>query len=210
MQSAERAAGFAHGRLMDPSVIRAMTRWPDVPAVYGWLSLDRRGRWCLRGEPITHRGVVDFIGRNYACTADGRWFFQNGPQRVYVDLDYTPWVFHLDGFRDLVDHVGNRLSRIREAWIDEEGNLLLVGERGVGLVCDRDLEPVSERLCHEGGEACDEDDVAGLIAPPTGTRPRPIYLEWRDARIALGRLCREQVPARFGFEPAPRADDHAC
>ena len=37
---------------MDEDVLRAMTRWPDVPAVYGWLSLDRRGRWLIRGETL--------------------------------------------------------------------------------------------------------------------------------------------------------------
>ena len=72
---------------MDASVIKAMARWPDVPAVYGWLSLDRRGRWCLRGEAVTHRGAVQFINRNYDHTSDGRWYFQNGPQRVFVDLE---------------------------------------------------------------------------------------------------------------------------
>ena len=40
---------------MDRSVIRTMARWPNVPAVYGWMSLDRRGRWCLQGEPVVHR-----------------------------------------------------------------------------------------------------------------------------------------------------------
>ena len=34
---------------MDETVIRAMAKWPDVPAVWGWLSLDRRGVWKLKG-----------------------------------------------------------------------------------------------------------------------------------------------------------------
>ena len=46
---------------MDESVIRAMDRWPDVPAVYGWLELDVRGRWRLRGEPV--RGGLEARGR---------------------------------------------------------------------------------------------------------------------------------------------------
>ena len=48
---------------MDDSVIRAMTRWPNVPAVYGWLGLDRRGCWRLRGERITHGGAIEFINQ---------------------------------------------------------------------------------------------------------------------------------------------------
>ena len=77
---------------MDHGVIRAMARWTDVPAVYGWLSLDCRGRWCLRGEPVSHRGAREFMSRNYACTDAGHWYFQNGPQRVYVELEATQLV----------------------------------------------------------------------------------------------------------------------
>jgi hypothetical protein len=33
---------------------------PEVPACYGWLSLDRRGRWRLRGETVTHAGLKAF------------------------------------------------------------------------------------------------------------------------------------------------------
>ena len=29
-------------RAMDDAVLRSMAKWPNVPDVYGWLSLDRR------------------------------------------------------------------------------------------------------------------------------------------------------------------------
>src|SRR2546429_4505735 len=56
---------------MDEIVLRSMLKWPDVPAVYGWLSLDRRGNWMIktvagRFERIAHAAVREFIGRNYA------------------------------------------------------------------------------------------------------------------------------------------------
>ena len=86
---------------MDEIVIRGMLKWPNVPAVYGWLSLDRRGSWMIKNvsgrfERIANAAVNDFIGRNYAVDEEGRWYFQNGPQRVFVALDYTPWVYRLD------------------------------------------------------------------------------------------------------------------
>ncbi|TMH99667.1 MAG: DUF2946 family protein, partial [Betaproteobacteria bacterium] len=28
---------------MDELVARSLAKWPNVPAVYGWLALDRRG-----------------------------------------------------------------------------------------------------------------------------------------------------------------------
>ena len=41
--------------------------------------------------------VRDFIQRNYEHDAQGQWFFQNGPQRVYVELQATPWIFRVAG-----------------------------------------------------------------------------------------------------------------
>lgn len=186
---------------MDDSVIRAMARWPDVPAVYGWLSLDRRGRWCLQGRPVLHRGAVEFMNRNYDCTADGRWYFQNGPQRAYVDLDYTPFVFSLDGAGALVDHTGGRLDVPRDAWLDESGNLLLRGGRGVGLVSDRDLEPVSGALRRGDGGVCEEEDLALAMS---GAGAEPLYLRWNRTSVPVGVLASGDVPGRFGFDPRPR------
>ena len=37
---------------MDETGLRSMAKWPNVPAVYGWLTLDRRGNWLLQGERI--------------------------------------------------------------------------------------------------------------------------------------------------------------
>ena len=190
---------------MDHSVIRAMARWTDVPAVYGWLSLDRRGRWCLRGEPVRHRGANEFMNRNYDCTDDGQWYFQNGPQRVFVDLDYTPWIFTLDGAKRLVDHTGNAIGEPRGAWIDEEGNLLLVSEQGVGLLCDRDLAPVSESFRFADGSACDEESVVNVMAGSAAVKSKRIFLEWGDNRIEVKTILRGSVAGNFGFEPRPRA-----
>ena len=78
---------------MDPSVLSAIRKWPDVPDVFGWLSLDLRGNWRLKGDVIANPGICEFIGRNYAADPHGRWFFQNGPQRVFVSLAYAPFAF---------------------------------------------------------------------------------------------------------------------
>ena len=189
---------------MDDSVIRAMARWPNLPAVYGWLSLDRRGRWCLQGTPVVHRGAVEFMSRNYACTAGGQWYFQNGPQRAFVDLDYTPWIYSLDGARNLVDHVGSSVDELRGAWLDEEGQLLLLGERGIGLLCDRDLEAMSGNLRLANGRACDEDNIVHLIQASGAAKSRRIYLAWNDERFEVNTLSRDKVAAEFGFDPMPR------
>ena len=60
---------------MDEAVRRAINKWPNVPAVYGWLALDRRGRWLLRGEPIANPVITAFIARNYERDTLGQWYF---------------------------------------------------------------------------------------------------------------------------------------
>jgi hypothetical protein len=190
---------------MDNSVIRAMARWPEVPAVYGWLSLDRRGRWCLQGDPVTHRGAIAFINRNYAGTDQGQWYFQNGPQRVFVDLDYAPWVYALDGHGNLADHTGRSVNELTGVRVDEDGNLLLVTERGIGLLSDRDLEPVSDRLRRADGGPCDEESIAHLIRSGKDAEAERIYLDWNGEQIQVSAVLREQVSKIFGFEARPRA-----
>jgi hypothetical protein len=122
---------------MDALVAQAMAKWPHVPAVYGWLSLDRRGNWRIKGERIANQALRDFISRNYESDSAGRWYFQNGPQRVYVTLDYTPLVVHYDG-DELRDHCGRPFAA-RETYLDDEGSVLLAGEGTVALLDDRDL-----------------------------------------------------------------------
>lgn len=127
---------------MDPIVAQAMVKWPNVPAVYGWLSLDRRGNWRIKGERIANQALREFISRNYESDGAGRWYFQNGPQRVYVTLDYTPLVVHYDGDA-LRDH-RERPFAPRETYLDDEGSVLMQGEGTVALLDDRDLARFAE------------------------------------------------------------------
>jgi hypothetical protein len=127
---------------MDDIVARSLAKWPNVPAVYGWLSLDRRGNWLIKGQTIGNSALREFIARNYEADARGRWFFQNGPQRVYVSLAYTPLVVHYAG-ETLFDHCGRRFTP-RQAIQDDEGSVLLLGGFGVALLDDRELARFAE------------------------------------------------------------------
>ena len=122
---------------MDAVVAQAMAKWPNVPAVYGWLSLDRRGNWRIKGERIANHALRDFIARNYDADAEGRWYFQNGPQRVYVSLAYVPLVVHYEG-ESLLDHCGRPFA-VARGYLDDEGSVLVEGGGRVALVDDRDL-----------------------------------------------------------------------
>jgi hypothetical protein len=131
---------------MDALVARSMARWPDVPAVYGWLELDRRGNWRIKGERVVHAGLRDFITRNYGADEHGRWYFQNGPQRVFVTLAYAPLVVHHEGDA-LLDHCGRPVVA-SAAYVDEEGSLLIEGGGAIALMDDRDLARYADAFEH--------------------------------------------------------------
>ena len=140
---------------MDPIVEAALKKWPNVPHCYGWLALDARGDWYMRderiqragpfprvkGSRIGHEKLIDFIARNYEADAGGCWFFQNGPQRVYVQLEAAPWVWRVRWDGDaihLASHTG-RAATVRSAWLDADGRLYLDTDIGFGIVHSQDM-----------------------------------------------------------------------
>jgi len=210
---------------MDDVVTRAMAKWPNVPAVYGWLALDRRGRWSIkrapRGgaegaapgfEPVTHRKLIEFIGRNYGRDGEGRWYFQNGPQRVYVALDYTPLVYRIAHAHPLSfeTHAGAPCASLRAAWMDEAGNLLLVTEHGPGVLLDRDLPRGLEALSYADGHALDEERLLALIEE--GDDAAGVYFNTGAASLPLALMRSEEAPQRLGYmrEPRPAAGQPEC
>src|ERR1700733_3397205 len=140
---------------MDDMVRAALKKWPNVPACTGWLALDARGDWYMRddraqaagafplskGSRIEHRQLREFIERNYESTPDGEWFFQNGPQRVYVELEAAPQVWRLDradAGLAITSHTGVEAT-YKSCWLDEAGRLFVDTDRGLGLVHTLDM-----------------------------------------------------------------------
>ncbi len=191
---------------MDESVRRAMGKWPDVPAVFGWLSLDEGGHWRLRGEPVTHPGLIDFINRNYDCDERGRWFFQNGPQRGYVTLAYTPWILHVDTSGHLHSHTGRAIERVDHAYVDDDGHLLLATDAGVGLVAADSVAAVSDWLVDAHGAPLDADAFDNALERLRAGEPGGVLLQYAGRTVELDSIARTDVPARFGFVPDPQPD----
>jgi hypothetical protein len=48
--------------------------------------------------------------RNYAVDERGCWYFQNGPQRVYVQLEATPYIVRTDPAAGWLLHTGAPLG----------------------------------------------------------------------------------------------------
>lgn len=197
---------------MDEIVIRGTLKWPSVPAVYGWLALDKRGGWRIKSvsgrfQPIANSALKEFIGRNYAADARGRWYFQNGPQRVFVALDYTPWVYRLDdSCAGLMAHNDAVPRDVEAVFLDDCGTLLLKTEIGVGVVLDRDLGAILQNLTGVRGGTAER-----LLADASRGAQATAILFGRRIRVAS--VCRADVPRLFGFvqrpSPAPGIPDCA-
>jgi len=175
---------------MDEIVKAALRKWPHVPHCYGWLALSARGDWFMRddrvqaagpfpqvkGSRIEHDKLLAFIERNYMADEAGRWFFQNGPQRVYVELEAAPLVWRVtaaDGAAVPRVHSHTGLDATpRSAWLDEAGRLFLDADIGFGIVHTLDMGHAAEAV------------QRGL---------------WRPETLAFGAM-----PARFGYRLTPR------
>jgi hypothetical protein len=183
-----------------------MAKWPSVPNVYGWLQLDRRGNWLIKGDRIVNAGVTAFIGRNYSADERGRWFFQNGPQRVFVTLEYTPFVVITasDASTALETHIGQSIARISGAWVDETGSLLLRWAAGLGVLNDRDLATVSGLFTDVHGKPISDSTLARAFDAEARRHATGVYVDYAGSRVPVGRIQAGEVAQKFGFDPAPR------
>jgi hypothetical protein len=204
---------------MDDQVLRSLMKWPNVPDCFGWLALDRRGQWRMRdeftqqnklpGQVIKHATLNEFIARNYARDELGRYFFQNGPQRVFISLDATPWIVRITP-GDLGSNLINQCNQVMEptaALSDEKGNIYIVGnvdqiiDKGtanesnqftnsisqtVALLHDHDLDHFSE-LAKLREEAC---SFGGSWV-------------WQDKHLPLDPIHSDELAARFNFIANP-------
>ncbi|RZU01142.1 DUF2946 family protein [Rivibacter subsaxonicus] len=175
---------------MDEIVKAALKKWPNVPACRGWLGLDARGDWYMRddrvqaagsfpqvkGSRLRHEKLCEFIHRNYEADADGCWYFQNGPQRVYVELEAAPLLVGVarrdDASFALETHTGLAVLQVQSSWLDEHGRLFLATERGFGLVRSLDMDTAADAV------------TLGL---------------WTPQQMDFA-----QMPARFGYVLSPQ------
>lgn len=192
-----------------------MTKWPNVPSVFGWLSLDRRGHWMLKGDRVTNPGIAEFFGRNYSHDDQGRWFLQNGPQRVFVSLDYTPYIYRVsftpDSRLNFTAHSGDTATDIHGAYMDDAGQMLLDTALGIGLVHDSDLDLLVPRF-RLNGKIPDESALAAALDDLQGGRDPGLRLDAGTSLITLQPVPAAEVPARFGFvaHPVQPAGEAEC
>lgn len=155
---------------MDDIVRQALAKWPNVPHCHGWLGLDARGQWWMRddrtqalgpfpsarGSLLRHDKLIDFIHRNYEPDTDGCWYFQNGPQRVYVELEATPVIWRVADDLSLTSHHGQpgQMGNPAGVLMDEQGRVYIdarmrhgdIVRQTLGLVHTQDVRTVGEAV----------------------------------------------------------------
>lgn len=191
---------------MDDIVLQAMIRWPNVPAVYGWLKLDFRGRWLLKGDPITNTTIREFIGRNYLADEKGQWYFQNGPQKVFIELEYAPYIIKLwrnsDGILIAETHTRIVIGKPSSCWLDDQGNLSIEWDSSVGSIEPQSLDLFIDLLVSEDGKKLSEKTLDAILA---GNRKilSSVKVQWNNHQLPLQFLEFEKFPERFSFNPFP-------
>jgi hypothetical protein len=193
---------------MDDIVKQAMAKWPNVPHCYGWLALDARGAWRMRdeaaqranapGDKLTSAALVGFINRNYARDERGCWYFQNGPQRVYVNLEATPFIARTDPGQGLVLQTGQALAALDAAFLTADGAAIVQGGDVVAQLDDRDVGEWLAAMELDGRPASDEALMAWLEGGAG-----ELVVSYRGKRVPVQRIAGTDLPERFGYTQAP-------
>jgi hypothetical protein len=195
---------------MDEVVKQAVAKWPNVPHCYGWLALDARGGWRmrdetaqqagLRGDRLTNATLVGFINRNYLCDERGCWYFQNGPQRVYVILETTPFVARTDPAAGFMLQTGQPLAAPERAYVTEVGEVILQAGDIVAQVDDRDVAQVLTAFESDRRPLSDE-----MLMDWIERGNEQVELRVGGRQVPVERISGDDVPGRFGFmrTPAP-------
>lgn len=208
---------------MDEIVAQSLKKWPNVPHCYGWLALDGRGHWRMRdqftqdhdlpGDKIAHTALIAFIARNYDCDAAGRWFFQNGPQRVYVNLAIAPYIVRTDPQQGLLLHTGTPLPPAIDAlYLTPAGRLIFqfaneAGKPAAAALDDRDLAQCLTAL-HRDGAPVDDAALLDWLEGGAGE------LTWRFANsdrlpLPVQRIAEADIAhtCHFVLRPQPDSDE---
>ena len=208
---------------MDEQVLRSLIKWPNVPDCFGWLALDRRGQWRMRdeftqqhklpGQVITHRSLNEFISRNYACDSLGRYFFQNGPQRVFITLDATPWIARITpsmNSLELLTQCNNPIEA-SGALSDENGNIYILGKVNQLTYKEKNKEQFSKEDCQTVALLHDHDldQFSQLAKLHEVACSFSGSWEWQGKQLPIDLIYSEELAARYQFIARPSDQSHS-
>lgn len=161
----------------------------------------------LPGQVITHTALNEFISRNYACDSLGRYFFQNGPQRVFVTLAATPWVVRITPSESGLELLTQCKTVIEAngAFSDEGGKIYILGkvkqltckEKNAEQFCTEDCETVA--LLHDH----DLDHFSRLATLHEEACSFGGSWLWQGKQLPLDPIYSEELATRFDFITKP-------
>ncbi len=196
---------------MDDIVKAAMAKWPKVPHCYAWLALDARGNWRMRderaqalnlvGDTIRNSALQQFINRNYGVDAHGCWYFQNGPQKVYVDLEATPYIAQLLPTQQWRLQNGEMIDMLELAYLLQDGNVVIQAGEKLAQVDDRDLLDTIA-LLRLNEEKISDDQLSTIIE--TNHCEGTLSLHWRGASIPVQFNTLAKLMQEKAYQSKPR------
>lgn len=205
---------------MDERVKLAMAKWPKVPHCYGWLSLDAQGKFRMRdeaaqaahrlGDVIRHASLLTFIYQNYESDQRGAWYFQNGPQRVYVELETTPFIARTDPEHGFVLHDRVPVHEIDQIFMTNDGRLILNANEKIAMLDNRDLAHCVALLGSEG-LAVTDDDLLNWLSEPKQPLQIKLYnelknVQWIDSNQLENQLGFIAHPSKLAQSSKPSTD----
>jgi len=161
----------------------------------------------LAGNVIGHVALNEFISRNYAHDSLGRYFFQNGPQRVFITLDATPYITRIiptESGLQLLTQCGTEIKP-QSALSDEKGNIYITGLIQQSLSDQIDgaaftkTESLSVALLHDH----DLDlfsDQSKVIEDACSFRGS---WQWQGNQLPIEPLHSAELASRFNFVKIP-------
>ena len=204
---------------MDEQVLKSLIKWPNVPACFGWLALDRRGQWRMRdeyaqqnqlsGQVIQHAALVDFISRNYARDLLGRYFFQNGPQRVFINLDATPWIARMIPNAQSIKMTNQCGTQVEPsgALSDENGNIYIIANAPEVIYEDSNQQQDQFHTQEQQTVALLHDHDLDLFADLAKLNEEACSFGgswlWQGKRLPLEPIHSQELSKRFGFIQKP-------
>ena len=203
---------------MDEKTLQSLLKWPDVPDCFGWLALDRRGHWRMRneyaqanklpGSIVEHQPLNNYISRNYVRDPLGRYFFQNGAQRVFITLDTSPWIVRINQTPDgtQIQTQCESIFEPKSALSDELGNIYIVGLTSVNIL--RESSPSSFIQKTELTVGLLHDHDLGLFADCAKIQEQACSFggswSWHDQILALEPVHSKELSEQFQFEKNPK------
>jgi hypothetical protein len=156
---------------------------------------------------IHHKTLNEFISRNYAHDSLGRFFFQNGPQRVFVTLDATPFIariFPSESGPQLLTQCGTEIKP-QGALSDEKGNIYITGlfQKSLSDQINEEVftkaESLSVALLHDH----DLDLFSNQSKLMEDTCSFRGFWQWKGNQLPIEPIHSSELANRFNFTKAP-------